>query len=352
MTSRKIGQRSALITVLLVSAALLLALPAGSLAAGGNLKTRGSTGHAIHLRGSSAVLTGVVYPEKVETSYYFQYGTTTAYGSQTPTAVAGDGETKVVVGQPITGLAPGTIYHFRLVLVIGATTLVEHDKTFKAGGTVSNHLAFKLVKTSTADVYGTPFIISGTLTGPGSANAPIALQASPYPYLEPFVNVGATGTTNSAGAFSFRISNLTMNTQFRVVELGTLPIYSPVLTEQVALNVTLHVATTKRPGFVRLYGDVTPAKAGTPIVFQVQKAIRPDGKSERTARYVTTSTTKIRKGGKTFSRFSAIVEIRRAGRYRAFVKLGRGPLVSGASNSIVIHVTAPKRAKRGRKSRR
>ena len=156
------------------------------------------------------------------------------------------------VGQPVTGLTPGATYHFRLVVLAGGTTYDEHDKTFVAGGTTSKRLTFKLDKVTAADVYGSPFVISGTLSGLGGANAPIALQASPYPYLEPFVNIGAAGTTNAVGAFSFRISNLTTSTQFRVITLGTLPVYSPVVTEQVALNVSLRVSATKRPGFVLL----------------------------------------------------------------------------------------------------
>jgi len=344
MRTRKIGPRSALATALLASVAL--ALPAGSIAASAKTQPHGETKHASHLRGSTGLLTGTVFPQGVETSYYFQYGPTVAYGSQTPTAAAGKGTTKVSVGQPVTGLTPGTTYHFRLVLVIGATTVPERDKTFVAGGTASSRLVFKLAKSKAADVYSTPFLISGTLSGIGSANAPIALQASPYPYLEPFVNVGAAGTTNAAGAFSFRISNLQMNTQFRIVTLGTLPIYSPILTEQVALSVKLRVSTTKRPGVVRLSGLVSPAKVGTPVEIQLQKASRPSGKSENTARYVPAFKTKLKRGGKTFSRFSVVVEIRHAGRYRAIIKLGKGPLVSGTSNSIVIHNVASGRAHR------
>jgi hypothetical protein len=177
------------------------------------------------------------------------------------------------------------------------------------------------------------------------------LQASPYPYLEPFVNIGATGTTNAAGAFAFRVRNLTGDTQFRVATLGKLPIYSPVVTEQVALNVTLRAEPTKRVGFVRLYGFVTPTKVGTPIVFQLEKAIRPSGASEKSTRYVTEFTTTLKRGGQTFSRFSSVVEIHHAGRYQAVVKLAKGPLESGTSNSLVIHETVPKRAKHQRRRR-
>jgi hypothetical protein len=342
--SSKISRRSALGATLLVSLALVL-LPAGSQAA--TLKTHATTGPATHLRGSTALLTGAVLPAGNETSYYFEYGPTTAYGAQTPTAAAGNGTTKVPVGQPVSGLAPGVTYHYALVALAAGKTIVGRDRTFVAGGAPSTRLLFRLAKAGTANVFGKPFLISGTLSGIGSTNTPIALQESPYPYLEPFVNVGAPGATNAAGAFSFRISNLAMNTQFRVVTLGRLPIYSPIVTEHVALNVTLHAAPTKRLGFVRLYGFVAPAQVGKPILFQLEKATRPSGKSESSTRFVTEFTTKLKRSGSTFSRFSATVEIRHAGRYRAVVKLDKGPLMSGTSNSVVIHSTVPKGTKRG-----
>jgi hypothetical protein len=340
MMSRKISPRSALGAALLASVVLALLLPTISQAASD--KTRAATGHATHLRGSTALLTGAIFPAGIETSYYFEYGPTTAYGSQTPTATAGSGTIKVTVGQPVSGLKPGDTYHYALVALAAGKTIVGHDRTFTAGGAPSTRLAFKLAKPSAASVYGTPVLISGTLSGLGSANAAIALQASPYPYLEPFVDIGAAGTTNAVGAFSFRVSNLTSNTQFRVVTLGKLPVYSPVVTEQVALNVSLRVSTTRRKGFVRMYGLVTPTKVGTRLELQLQKAVRPRGKSESTTRYVTEATTVLKRGGQTYARFSAIVEIQHAGRYRAIVKLAKGPLVSGTSNSIVIHGTVPK----------
>jgi hypothetical protein len=341
--SSKISLRSALGATLLVSMALVLP-PASQAAA---LKTHVSTGPATHLRGSTALLTGVVLPAGNETSYHFEYGPTTAYGAQTPTAAAGNGAAKVPVGQPVAGLVPGVTYHYALVALAGGKTIVGHDRTFLAGGAPSTRLVFRLAKASAANVFGKPFLISGTLSGVGSANAPIALQESPYPYLEPFVNAGAPGTTNAVGAFSFRISNLDMNTQFRVVTLGQLPVYSPTVTEHLALSVTLHAAPTKRQGFVHLYGFVTPGQAGKPIMFQLEKAVRPSGTSESSTRFVTEFTTKLKRGGSTFSRFSAIVEIRHAGRYRAIVKLDKGPLMSGTSNSVVIHTTVPKGTKRG-----
>jgi hypothetical protein len=350
--SRQTGPRRALSATLLASVALLLALPAGSQAA--IAKTHVSTGPATHLRGATGLLTGLVFPEGVETSYFFQYGPTTAYGTQTPTVVAGSGTAKIPVGQPVAGLLPGTTYHFRIVGSAGGLTLSGRDRTFVAGGTAKTRLVFRLTKPTAPDVFGSPAMIGGTLSGLGNANQPIALQASPYPYLDPFVAVSVPGTTNAVGAFSFRVNDLAISTEFRVVTLGKLPVYSPIVTEQVAPKVTLRVQATKRTGFVRFYGVVSPAKAGSPVVFQLERATRPHGTLEISTRYVTTASTVLKRGGVTFSRFSAIVEIQHAGRYRAMVKLSKGALVSGSSNSIVLRNTVPahkhKRGKRKKKA--
>lgn len=354
MTSSKIGRR------IVLSAALLalspaLALPAGSQAAKTPKPPKPPkmtlphviTGNVTHVRGSTALLTGVILPKGIETSYYFQYGTTIAYGSQTPTLPAGNGTAKVKVGQAISGLKPGLTYDYRLVGITSSPTpVLGHNRTFIAGaGAGGGRLAFKLNTTSTADVFGSSFVISGTVTGTGSANQPISLQASPYPYLEPFVAVGAPATTNAAGAFSFRVSKLALSTQFRVVTLGKLPVYSPIINEHVAVDVTLHVSKTSRAGFVRFSGTVSPAKVGAQVLFQLQKATRPHGKSESTVKFVPVASAVLKRGSATYSRFSVVVEIRARGHYRAFVKLGKGALVSGASANVVIHTAIPGKGK-------
>jgi hypothetical protein len=352
MSSSKIGRPMLLSVPLLASvAALTLALPAGSQAKTPKLVTphiRVSTGVATHLRGSTALLTGVIVPNGIETSYYFQYGTTTTYGSQTPTLATGLGTptgattAKIKIGQSISGLTPGVTYHYRLaVLPAGSSVpILGRDRSFIAGKQ-GTRLVLKLVKTSTADVFGTAFVISGTLSGTGSANQPIALQTSPYPYLDPFVDAGATGTTNAAGAFSFRISGLTLNTEFRVVTLGKLPVYSAPLAEHVAPHVTIR-ASAPHAGLVRLYGTVTPTMVGTHVLIQFQKPSRPHGKSESTVRLVTIASTKLKRGSSSYSRFSVVVKIANSGHYRAYVKLSKGPLVSGASASVLIHATSHK----------
>ena len=74
-----------------------------------------ATGGGLAARGESATLTGVINPQGANTTYFFQYGTTTAYGSQTFAAVASAGTATVPVAQAVTGLAQFTTFHYRLV---------------------------------------------------------------------------------------------------------------------------------------------------------------------------------------------------------------------------------------------
>ncbi len=72
-----------------------------------------STGPAKDIGYSSALLTGSVNPKASNTSYYFQYGPTKAYGGQSTIADAGAGASSVSIAVPIGGLQPITVYHYR-----------------------------------------------------------------------------------------------------------------------------------------------------------------------------------------------------------------------------------------------
>ena len=310
-----------------VAAAASLAAPGSALAAGPHVITAGAT----HVLATSALLTGSVNPEGVETSYYFRYGATVAYGLQTAPASAGSGTEKVQVGTPVGGLVPGGTYHFRIVAVSTNGGVAEgKDRVFKARGTP---LVFEVPKAATA-VYGTPVILTGQLKGQSAAFHRIGLQASPFPYLEPFTTIGVPGTTNALGRFSFRVANLLASTQLRMTTLDPLPIYSHLILVNVAVRVTLHARSSH--GLVRLYGSVSPAVPRAKVFLQLHKAIRPD-KSERTARWASLFKTSTKRNGGGSSRFSIVVRVKHAGRYRALVRMPAGALVSGVSSTVVLH---------------
>jgi hypothetical protein len=80
----------------------------------------------------SATLEGTVDPIGAPTTYHFEYGTTSAYGSSSPFPegyVASD-RVDHTVTQTIVGLSPGTTYHFALVANSPGGTSTGPDETF------------------------------------------------------------------------------------------------------------------------------------------------------------------------------------------------------------------------------
>ncbi len=284
-----------------------------------------TTGGASDVSYSSAALTGVVDPRGTETSYYFQYGLTTAYGAQTPTVAVGGGTAGVKVSQSIAGLQLGATYHYRLVAMSSAGPADGQDRTFT---TKQVPLKFVIDTAATPDVYGSPFTVAGTLTGTSAANHQVILQANPFPYLGSFTDVGAPVSTNAQGGFSFRVPGISQTTQLRVGTLDAPPTYSQVVTEHVAVLVTLRARPTRSRGLVRLEGTVEPAEVGAPVMFQRLRATRgPAG----------AGSTVVKRGTAGVSRFSAVVSVRRSGLYRALVKVSNGKQVSGSSRTVFLH---------------
>jgi hypothetical protein len=87
-------------------------------------------------------LEGEVEPAGTETTYRFEYGTSTAYGSSVPVPDGdiGSGEAVVTVSQQITGLSADTTYHYRLVATRGTETEDGSDQTFTTFALVSDSL--------------------------------------------------------------------------------------------------------------------------------------------------------------------------------------------------------------------
>jgi hypothetical protein len=83
--------------------------------------------------GLTASLAGGVYPNGLDTTYYWQYGTTTAYGSQTASVDAGAGSLPTAASVTLTGLTPATTYHYRLVAANADGTIYGYDYTLTTG---------------------------------------------------------------------------------------------------------------------------------------------------------------------------------------------------------------------------
>jgi len=90
-----------------------------------------TTGDATGVSTSGATLAGAIDPGGAETTYRFEYGTTTAYGQTTATASAGAGSGAVGESAAVSALAAATTYHFRIVAFReGIQVAAGADRTF------------------------------------------------------------------------------------------------------------------------------------------------------------------------------------------------------------------------------
>jgi DNA-binding beta-propeller fold protein YncE len=105
---------------------------------------------------TEATLNGSVNPFGLESTYRFEYGTSTAYGSRTPApndGVLGHGRNPVPVSRIISGLQPGTTYHYRLVAENSVGISEGEDRTFTTSSQTAER-AYELV--SPAEKEGAP----------------------------------------------------------------------------------------------------------------------------------------------------------------------------------------------------
>ena len=84
---------------------------------------------------TTATLRGRIHPHGQETTYHFEYGLTDTYGSfvPVPDGNVGSGDAVQSVEEPVSGLAPNTTYHFRLVAENGTGPSEGPDRTFTTG---------------------------------------------------------------------------------------------------------------------------------------------------------------------------------------------------------------------------
>jgi hypothetical protein len=87
------------------------------------------TNGATNVTTSSATLNGSLDPHGLPTTVFFQYGTTTSYGSTSPTQNQA-GNTYRNITANISGLSSHTTYHFRMVATNSGGTRMGNDRTF------------------------------------------------------------------------------------------------------------------------------------------------------------------------------------------------------------------------------
>ena len=91
----------------------------------------GASGQAVaNITATSATVIATINPNGSDTTFFVNYGTTTAYGQQTAPVTIGAGSSPQVVSQTLTGLTPNTVYHFQFVASNAGGTAAAADATF------------------------------------------------------------------------------------------------------------------------------------------------------------------------------------------------------------------------------
>jgi hypothetical protein len=129
---------------------------------------------------NGATLNGSLNPNGQATTAWFEYGLTTAYGSVIPLPGAFTGSAGVAVSTNLTGLTPGTTYHFRL------------DATNATGSTLGADQSFTTPSGSGGGTY------TGVLAGWDTSGS-TTYGASPQPPTTNAPNVAVVGLTRGSG---------------------------------------------------------------------------------------------------------------------------------------------------------
>jgi uncharacterized protein (DUF2141 family) len=170
---------------------------------------------ASSVTGTTATLNGTVNPNGLVTTAQFEYGLTTSYGSTASATLSpNNGVTAQNVSAAITGLSPGTAYHYRLTTTNSAGTTNTSDATFTTAfnpqawrlkwyGTTSN--TGTAADTADPNQTGVQNLAVFAVLGPNQDPAKVAAGLLPQPqivganYVIAFTQpTGVTGVTYGA----------------------------------------------------------------------------------------------------------------------------------------------------------
>jgi concanavalin A-like lectin/glucanase superfamily protein/calcineurin-like phosphoesterase family protein len=165
-----------------------------------------STVDAGSIGANSAKALGRVNPKDQDTTYRFQYGTTTSYGLTTsaqPVTPTDNTDHEVVAG--LSGLASSRTYHYRVVATNGSGTSYGQDRTFTTAGTASTAYSRDVLATTGLTSYWRLGEAAGT-TAADSRNRYAGTYRGGYTLAWPGV---LFGDTNTATAFDGATGEMT-----------------------------------------------------------------------------------------------------------------------------------------------
>ena len=331
---RSRGAVAAVIVAVALLAAMAVAAPGMALAQA----PAATTTPATDITSTTATLNGTVTPNQNDTTFYFQYGTTADYGTQTPTQGPQSGNATKDVSAGVTGLTPSTLYHYRLVAVNSAGTSFGSDVTFTTAAPgaapAGQPNQISITASPEALTFGRSTRISGKVKGKDSGGKTVTLEESPHPYTGGYVPTGLTTKSDAKGNYAFTVSP-DETTRYRAVVNTAPPSASDAVTVTVRVKVGLRVSdrTPKAGTRVRFSGKVKPAHDGR--VARIQRRTADGG--WKTVKRVTLVAAPII-DGVIASKYSTRIRIKRTRVYRVRVSPADGDHATGTSRRVKIRV--------------
>ena len=310
-----------LILSLLVIALSLVVGTASAFAA----KPKVTTDPATDITPVGATLHGTADPRGVASSAYFQYGPTKSYGKKTPVQSAGVAPGAVPLSASLTTLKSSTTYHFRIVAQNADGTVNGPDRNFKTAAPTTTP-----VFTPNPVTYGDPVYVSGNIVGSGASGADVTLFGRPFPFTDPFAQVGNTVVADASGNYLFVLASALSSSQYEVQAKTSPPFTSSIETLQVASRISLHVQGKVKKGHkVRFHGIVAPGQDG--IVVEIQKR-------KRNGTFGVFARTNLRHRSDGQSSYSVRKKLTRRGVFIAVVQSAGGAVVPGSTAAHSIRV--------------
>ena len=203
---------------------------------------------------TSARLTARITPNRAVTTWYVEWGTSTAFGNRTPDqTLAPNSGGGVAVGVQLDGLPSHTKLYWRVVATNAAGVKRSGTATFTTLRALSGITLN--VFPATTDWSGT-VSISGRVDGAGVNGLDVALEQSSFPFDAAFHEV-ATVRTGRTGEFRFPARPVFLATRYRAVSRTAPVTTSTEIAALVRVRAGLHRARARRRS-VRLAGKVNP----------------------------------------------------------------------------------------------
>ncbi len=197
---------------------------------------------------NDATLNGTIDPNGIATTAWFEWGTTTSYGTETTHNSAGSGSGYASFNAPIIGLALNTTYHFRAVANNGTDTVQGPDRSFTTPVQITTETATSIASTTAT--------LNGTVDPNGHATTAWFEWGATNAYGTTTSPVSNVGSGSGFAAFSAPLSGLTAGSTYHyraAATVGAATIYGP--------DMTLHIKGLK----LRLDASLLTGTDGDPI---------------------------------------------------------------------------------------